>query len=121
MPPTALDQITRIAAGSDIAGYYWIGRGPAPAGYIKGMALVYARLYCKLKAGDAGVILMATANSRDDARDALAWYAEKFAAIGMNNDFSGSDTLRHLFALLFGLGRKLNASGVGRRGLHGSP
>jgi hypothetical protein len=70
------------------------------------MALVYARLYCKLKAGDAGVILMATANSRDDARDALAWYAEKFAAIGMNNDFSGSDTLRHLFVLLFELGMR---------------
>ncbi len=106
MQSTAPDQITRIATGSNIAGYYWTGRGPAPAGYIKGMALVYARLYCKLNAGDAAVTLMATANTRDDARDALAWYDEKFAAVGMNNDFSGLNTLRHLFVLLFGLGMR---------------
>jgi hypothetical protein len=99
-------QITQIAARSNIAGYYWTGRGPAPAGYIKGMALVYARLYCKLKAGDAAAALMATANTRDDTPDALAWYSEKFAAVGMSNDFSGSDTLRHLFVLLFGLGMR---------------
>src|SRR5262249_6912841 len=37
-------------------------------------------------------------------RDALAWYAEKFSAVGMNNAFLGVSTLRHLFVLLIGLG-----------------
>jgi hypothetical protein len=103
---TTLGQIIQIAAGSEIARYYWTGRGPAPAGYIKGMALVYARVYCKLKAGDSAVALMAKANSFDRARDALAWYDEKFAVVGMRNDISGTDTLRHLFALLVGLGMR---------------
>jgi hypothetical protein len=43
----------RIASASDIAGFFWKDRGVAPAGYINGTALVYARAYCKLKAGDA--------------------------------------------------------------------
>jgi len=103
---TILDQITQIAAGSEIARYHWTGRGPAPAGYIKGMALVYARAYCKLKAGDSAAVLMAKASSLDAARDALAWYNDKFAAVGMSNDISGTDTLRHLFVLLIGLGMR---------------
>lgn len=102
----ALDPIIRITAGSEIARYYWSGRGPAPAGYIKGMAVVYARVYCKLKAGDSTAALMAKANSLDAQRDALAWYDDKFAALGMNNDISGADTLRHLFVLLMGLGMR---------------
>jgi hypothetical protein len=102
----ALAQITQIAAGSEIAGYYWTARGPAPAGYIKGMALVYGRAYCKLKAGDSAAVLMARANSFDGSRDALAWCEEKFATLGMRNDISGADTLRHLFVLLIGLGMR---------------
>ncbi len=47
-----LDQITQIAAGSPIARFHWTGRGLAPAGYLKGMSLVFARVYCKLKSGD---------------------------------------------------------------------
>lgn len=101
-----LDQIVEIAAGSEVARYYWTGRGPAPAGYIKGMALVYARVYCKLKARESAAVLMAEANSCDGARDALAWYNEKFAAVGLRSDFSGPDTLRHLFVLLMGLGMR---------------
>lgn len=101
-----LDRITEIAARSKIASYYWIGRGPAPFGYVKGMALVYARVYCKLKAADSAVTLMAAAKSHDTTRDALTWYDEKFAALGMDNDRAGIDTLRHLFVLLFGLGMR---------------
>ena len=102
----AADQVAEVAARSDIARYHWIGRGPAPAGYIKGMALVYARVYCKLKAGDSAAAIMARANTHDAARDALAWYGEEFAALGMSNDLFGVDTLRHLFVLLVGLGMR---------------
>src|SRR6266849_5811835 len=101
----AIDQITRIAGASDIAGFFWKD-GVAPAGYIKGMALVYARAYCKLKAGDAAAVEMANAKTTDAERDALAWYSEIFGAAGMNNDIAGVDTLRHLFVLLIGLGMR---------------
>lgn len=101
-----IDQITRIAAASDIARFSWKDRGVAPPGYIKGIALVYARTYCKLKAGDAAAVEMAKAKTADADRDALAWYSEIFAAAGMNNDIAGADTLRHLFVLLIGLGMR---------------
>jgi len=107
-PPGAaeIDQIARIAAASKIARFSWRDRGVAPAGYIKGMALVYARVCCKLKAGDAAAVDIAKAKTTDNAHDALAWYSDKFAAAGMNNDTAGIDTLRHLFVLLIGLGMR---------------
>jgi hypothetical protein len=101
-----IDQITQIAAQSDIARYSWKDRGVAPKGYIKGMALVYARVYSKLNAGDAAAAEMAKAKSDDSDHDALAWYDPVFAAAGMNNDTAGADTLRHLFVLLIGLGMR---------------
>src|SRR2546422_446301 len=105
-PIAAIDQIVQIAAGSTIAHYDWLNRGVAPAGYIKGMAVVYARVYCKLKAGDAAATEMAKARTNDGTRDALAWYSERFESAGMNNDQTGADTLRHLFVLLIGLGMR---------------
>ncbi|MGV2387763.1 MAG UNVERIFIED_CONTAM: hypothetical protein LVR29_03700 [Microcystis novacekii LVE1205-3] len=46
-----LDKIIEVAANSQIARYHWLDRGVAK-GYIKGMAVVYAKVYCKLKASD---------------------------------------------------------------------
>lgn len=105
-PTTGINQIIQIAAGSSIAHFNWKDRGVASAGYIKGMALVYARAYCKLKAGDAAATEMAKANTNDRTKDALAWYSEKFHAAGMDIDHAGADTLRHLFVLLIGLGMR---------------
>ena len=70
------------------------------------MSLVFARVYCKLKSGDSRRDLMAKANTCDNARDALAWYDEEFAAVDMSNEVSGINTLRHLFVLLIGLGMR---------------
>jgi len=101
----ALDEILQIAANSDIARYDWRDRGRAPLGYIKGMALVFARVYCNLKAGDAAAIEMAEADS-GNANDAITWYREQFGSAAMDNSASGPDTLRHLFVLLTGLGMR---------------
>ena len=106
VPSRPIDQITRIAAQSEIARHQWRKRGIAPAGYIKGMALVYARVYCKLKAGEAVATEMAKANTHNDAQDALAFYNDIFISKGMSNDVAGPDTLRHLFVLLIGLGMR---------------
>lgn len=101
-----IDQIINIAINSSIAKYSWSSRGIAPIGYIKGMALVYARVYCKLKARDNFAVEMGKANTGDSAKDVLAWYSERFQQAGMNNSNDGVDTLRHLFVLLTGLGMR---------------
>lgn len=101
---TSLEAIKTMAGTSAIAHYNWPGRGVAPKGYIKGMALVYARVYCKLLAGDPAAVEMARANSGASATDALAHYAPQFHQAGMDNEASGVATLRHLFVLLLGLG-----------------
>lgn len=98
--------ITAIAASSVVAKYNWKDRGKAKIGYMKGMALVFARVYCKLKAGVPAAVEMAKANTGVGKKDALAWYDPEFQALGMDNSKSGPDTLRHLFTLLLGLGMR---------------
>jgi hypothetical protein len=98
--------ITTIAANSDLARVSWRDRGRAPIGYIKGMALTYARVCLKLRDGNAVALAMARADTGDSSRDALTWFAPHFAALGMRNDVSGKDPLRHLFVLLIGLGMR---------------
>jgi hypothetical protein len=105
-PTAGIDQIVQIAASSAIFHYDWENRGVAPAGYIKGMAIVYARVYSNFKAGDPAAVEMAKANTQDGAKDAVAWYSERFHSANMSVDTSGVDTLRHLFVLLIGLGMR---------------
>jgi Bacterial SH3 domain len=99
------DQIVQITNSSAITTFNWLNRGVAPRGYIKGMALAYARVYCKLLNNDAHAAEMAKADTGMPS-DALTHYAAKFGALGLDNDTSGSDTLRHLFILLLGLGMR---------------
>ena len=98
--------ITALAAGSALRQVRWKDRGLAPAGYVKGMALSFARVQAKLLAGDAAARDMAAARRSDPQRDALDWYDDVFQAHGMRNDTAGPDTLRHLFVLMFGLGMR---------------
>jgi len=102
----AIDTIVGIAARSALARFRWNDRSVAPAGYVKGMAVVFARVLCKLMDGDPAAIEMAKANSGNAHRDALAFYDNIFRAAGMSNEVSGPDTLRHLFVLLIGLGMR---------------
>lgn len=113
----AEQRIADIAGRSRIAHYSWKGpageadQGVAPIGYTKGMALVYARLYCRLRQGDRFATRMARAEETGSPKDALAHYHAKFRALGMSNERRGSDTLRHLFVLLMGLGMQ-ESSGI---------
>jgi hypothetical protein len=104
--PGSLDGIIQNAADSAIASNRWKERGVAPLGYTKGMALVFARTLCKLKAEDPFALEMAKADTGNDDRDALAHCRKQFADAGMDNSVSGPDTLRHLFTLLMGLGMR---------------
>lgn len=103
------DVIVRIretAKASPVATINWPGRGRAPLGYVEGMAVTFGRVHCKLKASDPAVVAMASAAAADANRDALAHYKPQFDALGMSNATAGIDTLRHLFALMMGLGMR---------------
>jgi hypothetical protein len=101
-----IGQLVDIAANSTIAKYSWNHRGVAPKGYISGMAVSYARVYCKWKSGDDAAKEMAKAQTGDVEKDCLAWYNQEFLDLDMNNNKEGADTLRHLFVLLTGLGMR---------------
>ena len=104
---TDLDQkILAAVTGLPAFSWEWHSRGRAPAGYLKGVALAFARVYSKLKAGDPSAKLMAQADREDSNTDALSWYSQRFNGVNYDNTKDGVDTLRHLFVLLTGLGMR---------------
>lgn len=105
-PVPAIERIIQIAAGSSIARFDWANRGVAPAGYIKGMAVVFARVVCKLAANHPAAVEMAKPEIGDVAHDVLAWYRPRFLDAGLHGGEDGVDRLRHLFVLLVGLGMR---------------
>jgi hypothetical protein len=104
MTPT-VEQLAAFAS-SPAAKYRWKGRGLAPIGYVKGMALAYANIYADMKAGNEFAVFMARANTHDANIDALSWYAGIFSDGHMDNSKDGADTLRHMWVLLWGLGMR---------------
>src|SRR4029079_6975148 len=52
-PTIDADRIAQIAASSPLARVSWSGRGRAPIGYIKGMAVMFAVAQAKLAQGDS--------------------------------------------------------------------
>lgn len=106
--PSAVDQIATIAANSPCARINWKQRGFAPAAYMRGMALVYARAVCHLDRSDVQVVSKArlTPGPESNKTDALTWYDPQFTAAGMSNTTAGVDTLRHAYTLLIGLGMR---------------
>lgn len=110
LPPpltiTQQDAIARIAINSAIANYSWQDRGRAPAGYIKGFALSFANTYLQWAKGYLPAIEMAKANTGNSDKDVLAWYESYFVEARMFNTEDGRDTLRHLWALMLGLGMR---------------
>jgi hypothetical protein len=102
----AIARISEVATTSAIASYRWANRGKAPAGYIKGMAVSYAKIYYDLGSGNPNAVEMAKAMTDDAAKDALKHYEEIFKQAGMDNTKAGPDTLRHLFVLMLGHGMR---------------
>lgn len=100
-------EIIALAQSSRANSISWQDRGGSPPGYIAGMACVFALAAIWLRdAVTSAVGVMAAADSDDEGVDALSWYADKFAALHMDNSRDGIDTLRHLFVLQIGLGMR---------------
>ena len=97
------EEIVQIAQRSQCMSYSWKhDRGRAPASYIAGMALVFARAACHPNRQDVRIV--SSPESGQKRSDALASYKDRFESLGMKNDVPGIDTLRHAYVLLIGLG-----------------
>lgn len=106
LPAATVSNILTLAGNSALSRVAWTDRGVAPIGYIKGMAVAFAYVYAKFKAGDSAAQVMAAANGGQDDSDALAWYDALFRDARMDNSVASAATLRHLFVLLTGLGMR---------------
>ena len=106
-PSLPIGEIVQIAANSALARVSWDGgRGRAPLGYIKGMAVMFAVALRKLAQGDPAAVEMARASSGDAQSRRARLLRLRVRGLGMRNDVSGIDTLRHLFVLMIGLGMR---------------
>lgn len=104
----SLEDIQKIARSSDCAKYNWKNRGLAPKAYMEGVALTFARAVCQPDRDDVKVVSQARGKpeAKADLKDSLSWYNSNFRDLGMFNDKSGTDTLRHAYTLLIGLGMR---------------
>ena len=106
LAPELIGAIVATAEGSAIARYSWKDRGQAPLGYTAGIALCFAQALDRLNSEEDAAWEMAKANTDNEDKDVFAWYEDEFDDKGMDNsdDVEASERLRHLFALMLGLG-----------------
>jgi hypothetical protein len=96
--------ILEIVENSGIASTNW-ANGTAKLGYYQGMALMFGRLYCRLKNADPFVKEMAAPLSDNVNKDSLKKFESEFLAKGMNLVTANEkERLRYLFVMMFGLG-----------------
>ena len=106
-----INDIVDRAAASDLARVNWSGRGRAPIGYIKGMAVTYGEVLRKLMAGDSAALAMVRVV--DGQHDVFDHYEDKFRAAGLVTDgASDVDRLLALWVVLTGLGMRESSGGV---------
>jgi hypothetical protein len=110
-----LDQIKELATSSACSSYSWKNRGRAPAGYVKGVAISFARSLCRMNsyvhAPSALALIMGGADSHNDQKDALTHYSRNFLNLPIPLNASGVDPLRAVYVLGMGLGMR-ESSGV---------
>lgn len=102
-------QIVTLAESSSCAQTHWKSRGLAPMGYIKGMALTYARSLCRIKSSGGtqpvARILMA-ANSQNSKKDVLAYFNQSISRLGINVSQAGKEPLAAVYTVGMGLGMR---------------
>src|SRR5262245_16950073 len=108
LDPELIGIIIDIAKTSSIANYNWKDRGKSPVGHTVGVALSFALAYVRLSSDDQAAQQMAKANTGDASKDVFAHYATEYKSLNMDNSAAAPpvDRLRHLFALILGLGMR---------------
>jgi peptidoglycan LD-endopeptidase CwlK len=97
-PSDLTQKIAEVVANSTIKRYFWLQRGYAPIGYIKGMAITYAKSYRELKRGEDTAAKVMSQELGSPNKDALAWY-------GIPGE-TAVDRLRSVYTLALGLGMR---------------
>ncbi|MGE4130449.1 MAG: hypothetical protein AB7F86_02360 [Bdellovibrionales bacterium] len=106
---TYSDEVQSLMMASSCSSYSWKNRGRAPSGYMKGMALSYARSLCRYYLGDSPnplAQLMARAAASSPSKDALAHYRSQFQSKSMSIEKAGPNVLISLYTLTTGLGMR---------------
>lgn len=105
---TYVQNVNQIMGSSSCAKYSWKSRGRAPAGYIKGVGLSFARSLCRthLAGGNALAALLSAANTKNSSKDALSHYNAVFSSNQIRTDVAGPEALRALYTLGMGLGMR---------------
>jgi hypothetical protein len=102
-------QIKNLADSSSCSKYSWKSRGRAPAGYIRGVALTYARSVCRVKETGpvSGLVKILAAKSSGNAKkDVFAHYQSIFTKNGLKTNVAGEEAVHTLFTLGMGLGMR---------------
>lgn len=98
-------RIIEISANSALSSFDWPqGHHRVARGFTKGMALAFARTYCKLLAGDPIAVETAGPIVEDPEVDSLYRARAKFAEAGLSLQGTPADILRKVYVLLMGLG-----------------
>jgi hypothetical protein len=108
-PGSYTQQVKDLSGISSCSKYSWKNRGRAPAGYIKGVALNFARSLCRLKMiapPSPLASILSAADTHNANKDALTHYQDIFATKHMNTNTSGEDPLLALYTLGLGLGMR---------------
>jgi hypothetical protein len=105
-----VDQVKALAENSACANYSWKNRGIAPAGYIKGVALSFARGLCRLHSTDKypspAAAITGAADSQNSSKDALAYYQNNLASLPIQTTIAGQESMRATYVLGMGLGMR---------------
>ncbi len=107
--PQYSQKLKEIASTSSCAKTNWISRGRSPAGYMKGMAISYARSLCRVKALAPAVpaaALLRAPNSQNPKKDVLAHYQEILARVGLSALSAGDSPVHATYVIGLGLGMK---------------
>lgn len=94
----AIEKIKKAAADCPCRKYAWKNRGKAPIGYIKGVALTYAKSYHDLKTSPSNAVKIMSQKIGGADKDALAHHGKKG-----NSDI---ERLRAIYTLALGLGMR---------------
>lgn len=91
-------KISARVARSSCADYVWLDRRRAPIGYVKGVALTYAKSFCEMKGGQHSAVELMISPLGDAGQDALSHYGLKLP--------TANKRLRGLYTLALGLGMR---------------
>lgn len=105
---TAANEIANLAGNSSCASYSWKNRGHAPAGYIKGVALSFARSLCREKgAPNSGLMkILAIPSINNTHKDVLSYYQSILSARGINTAVAGESAIHAVYSVGIGLGMR---------------